>query len=468
MTVSSQHKDYTKYLPRWELARDSVEGAPAIKSRNGGKTYLPQPNAEDTRNENNERYKSYLTRANYVNFVGHTKKGMIGMVFRKEMFVELPSELEYLEKDFNGGGLSLEQSVRSILGDTIETARFGLLVDFPETDEETPKTKANTADLKSNILSYRSEAILNWRTGVFNGNKKLILVVLKEEVEEIQEDGFSVDVVDQYRVLRLNEGVYTQQLYDKNEEPKGPEVTPTKSDKSKWDTIPFQFVGAQNNDESVDDAPLYAMAEVNISHYRNSADYEESSFMVGQPTPWASGLTQGWVDEVLKGSVALGSRAFIALPEGGEAGLLQAEPNTMPFEGMKHKEEQMIKIGARIIQDNSGVETAEAAKIRFAGQTSELASIVGNIESALTTVIEWAGFYMGVDGEALIELNRQFYDITLDAQQVMAMIQLSDIGVMDNEDIQGNLKRANWIDSDKKTNDAVDNLENKGIDLSTP
>ncbi|MDP0908071.1 hypothetical protein Q6322_30065, partial [Klebsiella pneumoniae] len=49
-----------------------------------------------------------------------------------------------------------------------------------------------------------------------------------------------------------------------------------------WDEIPFTFVGAQNNDPSIDESPLAALVEINLGHYRNSADYEDSVFLCGQ------------------------------------------------------------------------------------------------------------------------------------------------------------------------------------------
>ena len=44
---------------------------------------LPAPNARDGSDDNQVRYDAYRSRANFVNFVSHTKEGMLGMVFRK-------------------------------------------------------------------------------------------------------------------------------------------------------------------------------------------------------------------------------------------------------------------------------------------------------------------------------------------------------------------------------------------------
>jgi len=99
----------------------------------------------------------------------------------------------------------------------------------------------------------------------------------------------------------LRDGVYVQNLYDENGDlvmyAGGPDIYPRQSDGSLWDEIPFSFIGSINNDETIDKAPLYDIAEINISHYRNSADYEESSFLLDSLPLLFSGLTQSWVDQ---------------------------------------------------------------------------------------------------------------------------------------------------------------------------
>ncbi len=462
MPVSDQHKDYDRYLPQWKVVRDCVAGSNTVKGE--GTVYLPRPNPDDDSAENKERYNDYKTRANYVNFTGHTKKGMSGMVFRKDTKIELPAAIDYLEANANGAGLSLNQLIKDVLGEIQETGRYGFLVDYPEAEEGLTQAQVSTLNLQASILQYPAESILNWRTAVINGMRKLTLVVLAEPRESISDDGFSVTNETWYRVLRLDEGVYTQYLYDNNEDLYS-SFTPRDHGGATFNEILFTFIGSQNNDESVDDAPLYDLAIINIAHYRNSADYEESSFMVGQPTPVLTGLTQGWVDQVMGGNMMLGSRGGIFLPEGGGALLLQASPNQMPQKGMQDKEQQMIRIGARLIQDSSGQETAEAAKIRFAGQNSELASIVGNIESAIKVSLAWVGWFMGTDEEAELEINRQFYDRSLEPQTIMAIIQLADRGDISQTDVRGALRQAGLIAQDKTDEDIDTETSESGAAL---
>lgn len=437
MPVSDKHKAYDENLPIWDLGRDSVKGAPAIKKK--GTQYLPMPNSLDQSEENKQRYKDYKQRACYVNFTGQTKEGLIGMAFLKEPVIEIKEPLTYLEQSTDGGALTLTQFTRKMLSDTLEVGRSGILVDYPTVPDGL--TKIETDGINANILRYKAENIINWKTQKVNGDSVLSLVVLTEQVEKPSDDGFSTEDVTYYRVLRLDEGVYSQLIYNDEEELISA-IEPKKSDGSRFKEIPFTFVGSENNNEDVDKPALIDIAEANIAHYINSADYEESSHQVGQPTPWFAGLTQGWVDSVLDGKITLGSRTAVPLPENASAGLLQAAPNSMPIEGMRQKEDQMVKIGARIIADNSGTETAEAARIRFSGQNSKLAAVIGNIEDAIKKAFVWAGEFMGGDGEIEFTLNRQFYDSTIDPQKLIANIQMLDRGVIGMTDFREMLRKA--------------------------
>lgn len=473
MPVDSQHAEYRANLAKWKLVRDCVEGSEAVKV--AGTTYLPMPNSEDQGAENKARYSAYVQRANYVNFTGHTKEGLTGLVFRKETTIEAPTGTEYLIDDANGGGLTADQMIKHVSGEVLALGRDGLLVDYPAAPAGLTVEQVSNLSLRANILSYPAESVINWDTAMYGGVKMLSLVVLFEPVEKRADDGFEATTEKGYRVLRLkideNDNLlYVQNLYDEGgnqivwevdgvddngEKLHTGDIIPTKSDGSTWNEIPFIFVGSENNDERVDKAPLYDMAVVNIAHYRNSADYEESSFLVGQPTPVFSGLTQGWVDENMKDGIALGSRTSVLLPETGTAALLQADPNQMPSKGMEDKEAQMTKIGTRIIQDSTGTETAEAARIRNSGQNSKLSSIIINVEAAFEKCFAWAGEFMGATGEAEININKEFYDPSIDPQMVIAQIQLLDRGVIATNDLQNYLRRTGIIESGR-TNEEID------------
>lgn len=463
MPVDTQNADYAKNIETWQLVRDCDEGATAIKTRRSTRTlysggigsaagtaYLPAPNARDGSDDNQVRYDAYRSRANFVNFVSHTKEGMLGMVFRKPTEIELPQNIDYLLENANGNGLHLDQMIKDAASDTLLTGRYGLLVDYPQTEEGLTQAQVSTAGLQASLLAYPAESVINWRCEVLNGVKQLTMVVLQEpRIEPLDSDPFEVEHCMYHRVLLLVEGVYTQRLYDENNKLVSDDIVPRKSNGSTWDVIPFEFIGSVNNDETSDKAPLYDIAEVNIAHYRNSADYEESSFIVGQPTPVIAGLTQSWADDNFSDGIELGSRSGLLLPLDANASLLQAAPNQMPERGMELKEDQMVKIGTRIIQDSTGSETAEAAKIRFAGQNSKLGSLIVNVEQGFKKALSWLGEFMGGEGDITLDINKEFYDATIDPQMLAQAMVLQDRGIIGKTDIRDLLRKGNILDAER-------------------
>lgn len=475
MPVTETSKAYQKNIHKWRLVRDCCDGSQAVKAgrqiennsstalgSEAGTLYLPAPNPEDNSNTNRLRYIAYRTRANFVNFTGHTLEALIGMVCRKEPKVELPASIEAMKYDANGEGESLYSVMKRTLSEVLKAGQQGILTDYPTTVEGL--TQAQTANIKPYLKAYCAESIINYRTKMIGGKSVYCMIVLQEEID-FYTDEFSSEPQKQYRVLKLNDdNVYIQNIYNQDgeilvDENGNTDIVPRKADGSLWYEIPFVFVGATNNDPMPDKSPLYDLAEINISHYRNSADYEESCFLVGQPTPVLSGLTQSWVKDVLKGEVNLGSRAVIPLPEGGSATLLQAASNQMPAEGMIMKEKQMIQIGAKIITDSGGAETAEAAKIRFAGQNSKLGTIVGNINEAYEKLLEFAIMFAGGNIEGVeVELNTEFYEKVIDPQLLMAKIQLLDRQVISIADMREHLRKTGDIDRDRDDQDIDDDI----------
>jgi hypothetical protein len=475
MPASDQHKLYIKNKDPRKLVRDCVAGSDAIKTarrtdsteqggiyNSMGSQYLPVPNPDDDSIENQERYAAYRMRATFINFTGYTKDGLMGMVARKPTEIDLDASIKYAELNVNGSGLTLQGMTQSVIGNLLEAGQDGLLVDFPMS---TGGTQQQTAGLRAIIKQYPAESIINWRVETIDSIDTVVMVALAEEVTRVAADGFSVDDVTYTRVLCLNEeGDYIQKLYNEHDEllvnQEGESEIPIKkADGSNWKEILFVAVGSENNDLTPDKSPLYDVAEINIGHYHNSADFEESSFLVGQPTPVFTGLDEHWVKSVMKGGIKIGSRAGILLPVGSTSDLLQANANQMPAEGMDRKEAQLVKIGAKIISDQGGVETAEAARIKFAGQNSKLGLVTINTEMAFKQCFEWMMGFQGSTGENIYNINRQFYEVTVDPQLLIANMQLLDRKVIGKSDIRRTLRKGGMIEHDRTDEDIEGEVE---------
>ena len=461
MAVTDKHPRYEALVDTWVQTRDAVAGSAAIKGK--GKTYLPVPDSEDEDGKivqlaSSPRYKSYLKRANYVNFVGRTRSALTGAAFRKDPEYKLPASLEYLVKDATGSGLPLIQLAKDEVGNNLEVGRGGLLADYPRVGRVLSKQEEASMGARARIIPYTAESIINWKTVSINGQIKLSLVVLEESVS-VSGDVFSHKTDPQYRVLRLIDGIYNQEVYNKAGDLESGS-TPIAGGKYLTE-IPFYFFGSRNNDASPDDAPLADMAGNNISHYRNSADYEESVFLCGQPTlALTSDLSAEQWEKLYPDGIRLGSRAALFLGKTGSANLIQAEPNMLAAEAMKAKESNMIQIGARIITDGNTAETAEGARIRFSSENSVLADVVGNVSECIEKAISACALFMRATGEIEYKISTEFYDKSIDPMIISALILLKDRGLVLDEDILARLKESGIVSPDRTIEDLQDLLDN--------
>jgi hypothetical protein len=457
MPASTKNPTYHMYYDTWQQTRDAVKGSVAIKEKRA--RYLPVPDGEtgsegatNLRYANEEhkgtgtlRYRNYIKRAVYTNFTGRTKNALVGAVFRKDPTIVVPAGLEYLIDDATGDGLSLNQLAKDELSNLLEVGRAGFLVDYPQADQGLSVEDVDLLDLRASIVPYTAEQIINWKLDAYGGRKLLTLIVLEEDYPD-DDDEFGHEKKKQQRILRLSDEGYSQQIY-RDEMPYSEQFFPTKADGSKWFEIPFVFCGSKNNDASIDDAPLADIAEVNLAHYRNSADYEESCFITGQPTLFIThSLSAEQFAEYNPNGIKLGSRAGHVLGETGAATLVQAEANNIVREAMNSKLNEMVAIGARIVTDRGQNETAEGARIRFASENSVLGDVVNNLSEALFTCILWVGEFMGFDGDTEFYLNTEFYDKSVDPQLIMSMVTLLDREIIGEADIFDRLKSAGLIE----------------------
>lgn len=412
--------DLTWYLSIYALIRNCLKGSKAIKDART--TYLPQPNPDDLSPENTKRYEAYLARSIFYSIVGRTLEGLSGLVFQRDSEINVPAQLQSLLDDANGEGLGLSELIQSTFDETTALGRAGLFVDYPSTNGRAPtQIQIDTGVIRPFISLYTAENIINWHEERRGAKNELVLVVLKESyVSKL--DGFEPTMATRWRVLRMgptntnpingiifNDRIYTVEIW---EESNGShQITQSFQPKANgqfFDYIPFFWVGSKNNDSKIDTPPLYDISVLNIGHYRNSAEYEDSAFWAGQPTPWVSGLTESWYRDIMQEKVHFGSRAIIPLPINSSAGILQASPNSMPKEAMDQKESQMIALGAKIIEQKNVQRTATEANLENVAENSILGTLVGNIEKAFIRALEVAVKYAGAVGPIELKINRDF------------------------------------------------------------
>lgn len=416
MGVKTLHPQYEESLPKWKKVRHAIAGDLKGYLRNVGKN-------EPDKAYGDRRQQEYEDGAICYNFTKRTLSGMVGSVMRKDPEQIIPSQLDYLLKNADGSGVGLWQSVQDALMEIDSIGRGGVLVDAPNIEAAT-MAEQNAGLLRPVIAYYTAENIINWRLERYGSINKVVMIVLRESYEYTDDENeFRTHCGEQYRVLDIFDGKYRQRIFKFGF--KGEllgdefEIFPNLGSVP-VDEIPFAFIGASNNDSTIDDAPLLPLAELNIGHFRNSADNEESSFVVGQPTLFISpgeAMSLEQFKEANPNGIKMGSRTGHNIGAGGSAELIQADPNNLAKENMLSKETQAIQIGAQLITPTQQI-TAESARLQRGADTSVMATISNNVSEAYTRALKWVAGMMGISEGVEIEfkLNTEFFLQQMTAQ----------------------------------------------------
>jgi hypothetical protein len=483
--VEYMRPELAEKLDEYVKIEDCMAGPERMKKK--AREYLPMPNAEDNSDENLDRYEAYIIRAVFYAVVFRTVKALVGQIFLRDPQQDLPPGLQPLVLDANGDGVSLDQVAKLAARHALSIGRAGLFVDYSTKPTGLTKLDVDSGDYRPIIWEYSGAHIRNWRKASRGSRSVFTLVVLRDEYVA-DDDGFETRMAVQYKVLRLVSTTDAQQqLVAKHPEDYGQlydnAIVTAQSAKTDvymievWrsatangdygihetyfpkdanglllNEIPFQFIGSEKNDEVIDDAPMAPMAEVNIAHFRNSADYEENVFLIGQPTVYVSGVTEEWNEKVLKGTVSLGARAAIPLPNGGTAGILQALPNTLAYEAMGQKERQMVALGAKLVEQRDTQRTATEAEMESTADTSVLANVAGNVSAAMEWALKTACKFTGDNPEDVTYVLNKEFDLTkmpADARQQLMLEWQADM--ITDVEMRANLRRGGIASEDDKT-----------------
>jgi hypothetical protein len=301
------------------------------------------------------------------------------------------------------------------------------------------------------------------------------MIVLHETVYEIDPDDiFSSEQIEQWRYLGLDETGYFVEVRRKAATGQQGDndgfvihqerVYPTKSGNAKFDRIPFVIGGSDSNDWCEQNIPLESLAKMNLAHYRNSADYEQSAFICGQVQPWMSGVSAQRMEALEKQNIRIGAGAMIMLEENGKFGFAQAEPNGLAGEAMDKKYAIMQALGAKLSQssDTQIQKTATESNHENGVQNSTASMAVANLNEAIHDAILLCYEYLGInytakDGEYLFKAKQDFTIAAPDSATMTAIGAWVQGGLAPKSMAYNYQRKYNLIDAELKDAD-IDSL----------
>jgi hypothetical protein len=404
--VDHKHKLYKKWVHIWEKTRDGFQGEDTVKSKNT--TYLPKLGGQDDKS-----YEAYLDRARYINYTGRTANIAIGQLFRK--LPQVMGITEEARKNVDLTGRSFYYFSKELAKEVLITNRVGVLVDYSDEQGRTYLTQ------------YKAEEIINWKTQVIGGLTQLSLVVLEGVVND-SEDVFKCKEQTEWRVLILEEGVYYVRDYIKKETSANSfefvlvrEFIPKMNGKT-MDFIPFYFITNQGITFEISSSPMLDFVNVNLGHYKNSADYENMLHWTGAKTI----IVKGWDDSKV---FPVGGCA--KMPTDGDAKFLEAASDSGLKDELVHKEEQMAAMGTSLISGKGRyVQSAETSRIQSQGEYATLADISNALSDSMTIVANVMAEWDGNTDEINIEYNGDFELSEVDPQTLTSFMGAVQAGYM--------------------------------------
>jgi Domain of unknown function (DUF4055) len=430
------HKDYDGYATKWLRCRSACAGQAAVHA--GGKEFLPMLTGQTVAS-----YDNYKLRATYFNAAGRTLDGLVGMVFRKPIEITAPAGLQDIIDDIDLAGTPLEGLAMHVMNDVIAAGRIGLLVEYPQVSAQPNSAAvASALNLRPYVSTYAAESILNWKLKRVNNAMQPVMIKLMETFEtKINEYEYKCE--PQIRALLLIDGKYQQEIYRKVGEKKEwvlvETIVPLMNNQP-IPFIPFWAFGGKQNTLDLQQPPIEPLCDLNLAHYRVSADYENGCHITGVPTPILAGFT-------------LGENETINLGAGG--GYATQEPNAkwgfLEFTGqglgallenLKLKEAQMAAIGARFLApDKAGVEAAATLLMRSNGESSVLASMANLVSQNLQDMFEFIAKWAGIDSEIIVALSTDILPVAMTSQDLDSLIKSWQAGAIPKEELFNALKR---------------------------
>lgn len=443
MPLSDRHPEYEQYAPQWRRVRDCIAGEDAIKASTT--MHLPKPE-----NMMPEQYDAYITRAMFYGATGRTLAGLSGAVFRKRPIVQVPDRLRDALYNITLTGVPFDTFAQRAVEETLALGRFGVLVDRPPEESG-----------RAYMRGYPAESICNWRTADVDGKQVLDQIVLSEKAYKRSDDGFGSEEYERFRVLGLDtEGKFFVQVFVEGRDIDTfnleEEYAPTKRGE-RLDYIPFQFFGPTDLSPEVEKSPLIDLANVNVSHYRTSADLEQGNYLTSQPTPYITGMR---ADNM--GDFPIGSGAMWLLPEGATAGMLEYRGAGLSFleNSLTRKQGMMAQLGARLLEDQKrAVEAADTVRLRSSGESSVLANLANSCSMGLAQCLKWVVEWEGADMEAVeVQLNTDFLDTRMEPGEMRELVAAWQSGAIPTDDLIFNLQRGEILRPDFTIDEVKDML----------
>ena len=436
-TVSTYHPAMTAVrFAEWKRMRDCMDGEAQVKST--GELYLAMPGGFKAQDDAGlGMYQAYKGRAQFPAILAPSISAMIGIIHGREIKIEMPDAMMFLWENADGVGLPLEAFHRRITREMLIIGGFAVLADAPEGGGD------------PYLVGFPRDLLINWDHDFW----------VLDESRDVR-DGFAWQQMERYRLLTVDNGLYTPFVFSGDLEVGEPIVVRGRGG-SPLERVPFAVGNAVDLSPRVEAPPLIGVANAAIAIYQLSADYRHQLYMSGQETLLA-------VNGDAPTMVGAGAVHQMMGGEGMTPDLRYVSPSCSGIDAhklaMMDQREAAVMAGARLLEQSAGVqESGEARKLRFASETATLTSIAQSSCMLLEKSLRNIAMIMGLpEDQVIVTPPADLLDQTMSATDFAKLFDVYDKGGLSWESYHAAGQRGGLFSAEVEAEEEYARIDNPG------
>ena len=452
-TVGTPSIQYEQMADKWLLV-EALRGGTDEMRRHRTKLLPQNPKESD------EAYQNRLKKTFLYNLYWRTITAVTGLAFVKPVVVtDVPSELEYLEHNFDGMGRSITEVAYDMTVDCIHYGKAHGMMDFPQVDtEQMTRGEFMQSGYRPYFANINPRNLVGWRTSHEPGIPTLQQVRVVESHVVASEQNQWADKEIYY--VRVYHPGYTDVYKYDPEFVEGDIATKGTSEGYEWvdrvenslDYIPISTAYSNKTGFFEAEPALYDLAQVNLNHWQSSSEQNNILHVARVPFILASGFQEGELD-----SVEIGPNRMI-VSSNDDADVKYVEHNGRGIgagrDNLKDLEMQMATLGADMLVSKGVARmTATARRLDQNESMSILQMTLKSIEQMIQQLYWSAGDWLDVDASGVkVSVGDDLSTIN-EPNPTNALVTLLESGLLTDDQIVEEAKRQGILSSFFKLSD---------------